>query len=122
MRKKSKPKSYDQVLFGILAYEFDFSDPAETEIKIKRRLRSRKAGPYSQDRVGLLRRLKNSLQTEILRHEKSRYYLGPHGPYAAMEDFDVKKLAKDHHKKFSDVSLPDLELFIPFAVLTYYLR
>jgi hypothetical protein len=103
-------------------YEFDFSDRAETELKIKRRLHSRKAGPYSQDRVDLLRRLKNELQKEIGRHEKSRYYLDIHGRYAAMEDFDVKKLVKDAHKKFPDVALSDLELFVPFAVFTYYLR
>src|SRR3954451_3914073 len=90
--KKQPTKTADAVILEVLAYEFDFHPRARAEGKIRRRLRYYDLGPYKQERVDLLRRLKDEAQTEIHRRERSRYFVGRHGEYAAMEDFDRERL------------------------------
>jgi hypothetical protein len=120
--KQRKPETAAEVILGVLVYEFDSHDRAEAETKIKKRLRYYKLGPYTQAEVDLLRRLKDSLQKEIGNYRESKYYMGSHGKWAAMEDFDTRRLIADYSAMFPGVSPKELEWFVPFAVFTYYLR
>jgi hypothetical protein len=122
MAKRRKPDNPDQVIFSVLVYEFRADEHGKSEATIRRRLRYHGLGPYDQERVELLRRLKDSLRVEIGRHQHSRYYLEPHGEYAAMEDFDVPRLVDDCCAEFLEVARADIESFVQFAVFTYYLR
>ena len=121
-KKKKRETTADTVILQKLAYEFDFSDRAETERKIKQGLRYYKCGPYDQDRVGLLRSLKDQLQQEIHKYSKSQYYLQSTGKYAAMEDFDVDRMIKDYRANFPAVPATEIEWFVPHAIFLYYLR
>lgn len=122
MAEKSNPNTPDKVILGVLVDEVPRIKNKESEAKIKKRLRYHKLGPYEQDRVELLRRLKNSLQEEIGRFDRSRYYLESHGRYAAMEDFDVPRMVDDFCAEFPEIERSEIEWFVPFAVFTYYLR
>jgi hypothetical protein len=123
MKARAGPgKTADGVTLGVLAYEFDFDDRAEAERKIKRRLRYHGFGPYRQDRVDLLRRLKDEVQGEIHRSSRSRYYTGGHGRYAALEDFDVVRMVRDFAETFPQVPEAEIAAFMPFAVYLYYMR
>jgi hypothetical protein len=112
----------DSIILGELSYEFDFTNPTEVEQKIKKRLRYYKCGPYDQERVDLLRSLKNELQAEVLKHEKSKYYIQSTGEYAAMEDFDIHRITEDACRQFTEVPRSEIESFVQQAIFVYYLR
>jgi len=59
---------------------------------------------------------------EVQRGGRSRYFVGSHGKYAAMGDFDVQRKTQDLVKSYPDVSGEVIEAFVPFAVYLYYLR
>jgi hypothetical protein len=120
--KQRKPETAAEVILGVLVYEFDFDDPRETETKIKKRLRYYKLGPFEQAEVDLLRRLKDSLQAEIGKFGESKYYAGPHGKYAAMENFDTGRMIADYKAMFPEVRAAKIEWFVQFAVFSYYIR
>ena len=122
MANSSKPDTADKVILAVLVYEFRTSDHHESHATIKKRLRYYKFGPYDQDRVEVLRRLKDSLKKEIGRQHRSRYCLGSHGKYAAMEDFDVPQIVDDYCVDFPEVERCTIEWFVPFSVFAYYLR
>lgn len=110
----------DSVVLSVLIYEF--SDRADSERKIRRRLRYHKLGPYDQQRVDLLRRLREETLDEIMRLSASRYYTGSHGEYAAVEDFDFERMAGDLARAYPDVPEPEIRAFVPYAIVTYYVR
>jgi hypothetical protein len=121
-KKKPTTKSADAVILDVLGYEFAFNDPAESERKIRRRLRYHGCGPYRQERVNLLRRFKDQVQHEIHNGRESRYYVGSTGRYAAMEDFDVERLIRDLAASYPDIPAAEVAAFVPFAVYLYYMR
>ena len=92
MKKKKKPATYEGEVLAVLAFEFDFSDRAESERKIKRHLRDKKLGPYDQDRIDILRRFKDDLRKELGKCNRSQFYTGFHGKYADMLDWDFGAL------------------------------
>jgi hypothetical protein len=120
--KRWKPDTPEKVILGVLLYEFSSDEQQKSQAKIKRRLRYHQLGPYDQERVDVLRRLKDSLQQEISGRHRSRYYLGTHGRYAAMEDLDVARIVEDYSKAFPTIARSEIEWFVPNAVYTYYLR
>jgi hypothetical protein len=120
--KKRPTKTADAVILEVLAYEFGFDDRAQAEGKIRRRLRYYGLGPYQQERIDLLRRLKDEIQSEIPRWEQSRYFVGRHGAYAAMEDFDGDRLTRDLSGSYPDLPQEEIAAFVPAAIYLYYLR
>jgi hypothetical protein len=115
-------KSADAVILDVLAYEFAFDDRAEAERKIRRRLRYHGVGPYRQERIDLLRRLKDQIKAEVQHGERSRYFVGSHGEYAAMEDFDVQRMTRDLATSYPEVPQAEIAAFVSFAVYLYHLR
>jgi len=115
-------RTADSVALEVLAYEFDADDTAESERKIRRRLRYHGLGPYRQDRVDLLRRLKDEIQAEIHRSTRSRYYTPSQSRYAALEDFDVARMVRDYAAAFPQVPQAEIAAFVPFAVYLYHMR
>lgn len=122
MVTRRKPDTPAQVILGVLVYEFRPEDRSKSEETVKRRLRYYRVGSYDQNQVDLLRRFKESLAAEISLRAGSRYYLGPHGTFAALEDFDVERMVADYHAAFPDVGVSEIEWFVPFALYVYYLR
>jgi hypothetical protein len=120
--KKRPTKTADAVILDVLVYEFGFDDRIEAEGKIRRRLRYYHLGPYQQVRVDRLRRLKDEIQEEVHRHERSGYFVGRHGEYAAMEDFDVERLTQDLSASYPDVPREEIAGFVSAAIYVYYLR
>src|SRR5919198_956397 len=100
MPKQTEPETYDFELFKILAEEFDFDDKADAERAIKRKLRRSKLGEYRQDRVDLLRSLKNELQNEVSLRERSKYHVGSPEPRALPTDFDYERMVADYLRKY----------------------
>jgi hypothetical protein len=119
---KKRPATYESEVLGVLAYEFPFSDKAEVEAKIRGRLKRKKLGPYDPERIDLLRRLKDELQEEISRCEKSGYFTLHHGKYCDMRDFDVPRLTMDMIERYPQIPKEEVENFVPFCVFNYYLR
>lgn len=113
---------YDQVALGYLVYEFSEKEVAVTDLKIRRSLSRRKLGRFDAERIGRLRQLKNAARTEIDKGAKSAFFRGPHGHYVEMADFDVDGLAADLAAKFPAIPAGRIGEFVPFAILTYYLR
>ena len=120
MKSREKPPpSLDEISLGVLVHEFPATDRSETERKIRRRLSMKKQGEYDPNRIALLRRFKDSIQTEIMRGAASRYYVGPCGtlnpagvPYVDVEDFA---------KQFPAIPKPVIDQFVGFAVFVYHL-
>ncbi len=124
-----RPASYETVVLGILAQEFDFSDPVEFEEKVKVAIRTRHLGSYDPARVQLLRRFKTTVQNEVLQGENSQYFIGRHGgkapsggTYGDMDDFDRGRMAEDYGKVFSELSRETIEGFLKLAMVLYYLK
>jgi hypothetical protein len=120
--KKRTAKSADAVILDVLAYEFPFDDRAEAERKIRRSVRYHGRRPYPQERMELLRRFKDEVQSEIHRGARSRYFAGRRGRYAAMEDFDLGRMIEDFHRSYPDMHRKALTAFAPFAVYLHHLR
>jgi hypothetical protein len=120
--RRWKPDSPAKVILGVLLYEFGQDDHTKSEEAIKRRLRYYKLGKYDQGQVDVLRRLKDSLQDEIGRYDRSQYFLGHQGKYSSLQDFDVKRMVAEYSEAFPEVGLSELAWFVPFALYAYYLR
>jgi len=119
---KKSDESYDWACFQILAYEFEEDDPGEAERKIRRKLSRSHLGAYDHERIAKLRSLKDELQREIGLFDRSKYYVGPKGPYAALVDFDVDQLVEDFAARYPTIAKDDLRGVVGFALYLYYLR
>ena len=104
MKKKKDPPTYEDEVLAGLAFEFFFSDHAESERRIKRRLRDKKLGPYDQERVDTIWQFKDDVQEEHEKFSKSRFYDRTDGKYADMQDWDFDALLEHMKKKHSNVS------------------
>jgi hypothetical protein len=121
-QKRPTPRSADEAILDVLVWESPFDDPKEAERKIRRRLRYHDIGPYQQERVDLLRRLKNETYREIRREGQSRYFAGQRGEDSAVEDFDINRLIGDLAASYPDVPREAIERFIPWVIYLHYLR
>ena len=120
--KKKRSSTYETEALDALAYEFPFSDKAEAEAKIRTRLRRKKLGPFDPQRINLLRRLKDDLQKEISKFEKSIYFTYRHDKYCDMQDFDIPRLTRKMIERYPLIPKKEIENFVPFCVLLYYLK
>jgi hypothetical protein len=120
--KRKPPRCADSVALEVLLEEFGTNDHAESERKIRRRLRDNKLGPYLQDRISMLRRLRNELVNEVCRCGRSRYFLGGHGCYANLNDFDIARMAEDWAGLYPEVPKEVIAAFLPGVVYLYYMR
>ncbi|HEX7506956.1 MAG TPA: hypothetical protein VF550_09300 [Polyangia bacterium] len=119
---ESKKETYEWVCYTILAYEIAGESAALAERKIKRKLRVAELGPYDQERVDSLRRLRDVLKREIRLYSKSKYYRGPTGTTANLEDYDFDKLVEDTCRDFPAISEVDMRGIVNFSLYLYYLR
>ena len=119
---EKKGQTYDFICFTDLAYEFAFTEKAEIEKKIKRRLKYHKLAPCSQQRVDYLRQLKIELHAEISSEAKSKYFHKLISRYSDLTDFDIDLMTTDFIKKYDKVDETDMKSFIGFAIYVYHLR
>ena len=118
---KKRPTTYENEVLAVLAYEFPSSTKTEAEAKIKARLKRKKLGAFDAERVGLLRKLKDDLQVEIGKAQQSKYHTGMHGKYVDVSDFDVERLTADIIQRYPQIAPIEIESFVPFCILIYYL-
>ena len=104
-----------------LIYEFSFTDPTRTDSLIKRRLRRAALGPFDAERSTRLRALKNLVQAEVDKRERSRFYIGTHSRYAELGDFDISRLTAFVRASEPSVTAPEARWFAQFAVFVYHL-
>jgi hypothetical protein len=122
MTQAESPESYDTVCFRILAYEFETDDPKDFDKKVRRKLKSSGLGAYAPERVAVIRALKNDLQAEIQKFDRSKYFVSTKGPYANSTDFDVDKIARDYSRRYPSIATDDMRGIVSFAIYIYYLR
>jgi hypothetical protein len=126
MKNKTAP-TYDGEALGVLAYEFPFSDKAEAEDKIRKRLKRKKLGDFDPDRILLLRRFKDQVQMEVGKQAGSSYYRGPADDkvrlqkYVELNDFDVPRLTADMIAAYPGIAGQEIEWFVRFAVSIYHM-
>jgi hypothetical protein len=117
------PASFESEVLSILAFEFSTSQHAESDRRIKRRLRDKKLGPYDATRVANLRALKDDVQMEVSTGwQKSRFYKSLGGAYAALGDWRLKPFARHLARRHSQISPVAITRFLPYAIFLYYLR
>ena len=113
---------YDKAALGFLVYEFHQDDISETNKKIKRKLKRDKLGDFNEERIKLLRELKDSVKKEINKITNSKYYTPIDGKYSDINDFDSEKMAEDYSKKYESISRSVITNFIEFSIYVYHLR
>jgi len=94
----------------------------ESEAKIKRKLRTKKLGQYDSQRVTRLRCLKDAVQTEITKCDKSKYYSKLAGEFANMKDFDTLRMTKDFAAAFPEVPKQSIHEFVEYLIYLHYIR
>jgi hypothetical protein len=125
LKRRSRHQSIDEVVLAALRHEYSASNPEATDAKIRRSLRY-----YGYDveqgmrRVSTLRTFKNRLLRELGRPRESSYYVRAPGKqgFAALEDFDVKRLSDDCTEAFPSVQSWLVGAFVRQAIYLYYLR
>src|SRR4029453_10302832 len=122
MAETRKLTAYDDAVLTNLAWEFSFTDIKETEAKIKRKLRAKKLGKYDQQRVDRLRRLKDAVETEVKKCDKSKYYSKLAGEFADMKDFDTLRMAEDFVTVFPEVPKQSIHEFVEYFIYLHYIR
>lgn len=122
MTRSRAPSTYEGEALAVLAWEFPTSNKADSERKIRGRLRRKKLGPYDAARIERLRQLKDALQAEIGRDSASRYFLGRHGHYSEMADFDTARMTADFAAEWPELTLEEMSGFIGTCLFNYYLR
>ena len=114
-------ETFNSVALRALIYEFSFSDPRRTNALIKRRLRRATLGPFDAERITRLRALKNLVQTEVDKRERSRFFIGTHSRYAEIADFDIGRLTALVRASGPSVTAREARWFAQFAVFVYHL-
>lgn len=114
--------SYDCICFNCLAYEFDPTESKETERKIKNRLRYRGAGPYDQERVEYIRKLRGDLYREFAAPAESKYYSKTDSEFSTPDDFNIDIMTEDYSRIYNRIDEDDIRQMMLFAEYLYYLR
>ena len=115
-------QTYDFICFSSLLYELSDSESVITEKKIKRLLRYYGLGPYQQERIDLIRAIKEDLRKEFSLRAKSQYFVDSENELDEMEDFELDKMKSDYLKKYKSISDTDMMEFLKSAIYLYYLR
>jgi hypothetical protein len=122
MAETRKLTAYEDAVLTILAREFSSTDTKESEAKIKRKLGAKKLGKYDQQRVDQLRRLKDAVQTEVKKCDKSKYYSKLAGEFADMKDFDTLRMTEDFAAAFPEVPKQSIHEFVEYFIYLHYIR
>ena len=122
MAETRKLTAYEDAVLTILAREFSCTDSKVTEAKIKRKLSAKKLGKYDQQRVNRLRRLKEAVQTEVRKCDKSKYYSKLAGEFAAMTDFETLLMTEDFAAAFPEVPKLSIHEFVEYFIYLHYIR
>ena len=107
---------------SVLRYEFSASEHAESEQKIKRRLRDKKLGPFDAERVSQLRALKDDMMSELRKTDKSRFYKSAERGCSDLGDWRFDTLLRHFQRRHPKVPADAIGGFLPFAIYIYYLR
>jgi hypothetical protein len=124
-KKRTTPKeppTYEAEVLAVLAFEFSESEHAESDRKIKRRLRDKHLGAYEQARIDALRTFKDDVQRELQSTTQSKFYAGSHGHYGDMQDWHFDELKRHFAQRHSPLSEATIAGFLPHAIYLYYLR
>ena len=115
-------RSYEDEVLSVLAFEFSVKDHSESERKLKRRLREKGLGSFDEGRISRIRELKDDIQAELGKSNRSKFYTGPNGKYSNISDWDVDGLLGHLKKNYSEVPESAIDSFLPYAIYIYYLR
>ena len=116
--KKKKTTTERAILYKIWC-ELEI-DRTETERNIKQSLRYYKCGPYDQERVDLLRVLRDRLMDEFCKRERSQYYLGGDVcTYSELRHFDIARMIDDFHALFPNIAKTEFEYIVPQMQIYY---
>ena len=115
-------ESRELASFQILADEIAGTDPSKTQARIRRRLQRSGLGKYDQARVEQLRRLRDDLEQEIRKFNKSKYFIPSASELASLEDFDFDRLTHDFCDRYPSMDKIDMAGIVGFALYYYYLR
>lgn len=102
--KTKAPRTYEEEVLSVLAFEFSVKGHAVSERKLKRRLREKKLGPYDEKRISIIRDLKDDLQAELGKGDRSKFCTYSGGKYADMSDWDLGGLLGHMEKRHPGVS------------------
>jgi hypothetical protein len=119
---KPEENTYDWLCYQVLAYEIDEEPSSLAERRIKRKLRSAGLGKYDQSRVDLLRRVRNAIKGEVRLYAKSKFYRGPTGATAGLDDYDFDGLVGHFRNVFPEISDWDMRTIVNFSLYLFYLR
>ena len=122
MARTKGSRSYDDEVLSVLAFEFSVKDRAESERKLKRRLREKGLGSFDERRISRIRELKDDIRVELGKCNRSEFYTGSSGRYSEISDWDVDGLLGHLKKNHPDVSESAIDSFLPYAIYIYYLR
>jgi len=114
--------TYYYICFTVIAFEFDITEKADTEQKIKKKLKYHKLGKYDQSKIDNVRNLKNELLFEISRNTKSRFYKGSKSQYASLNDFDTQTMINELGIRYSCIDKNELTGIINYALYLYHLK
>ena len=114
--------AYDDVVLGVLVYEFAPRNVPASDRQIRGRLKQRGLGAFDPTRIERLRRFKDELQLEIHKADASAYFVGRRGRYCAVQDFDVPRLVRDMKSRYPRLRRRRIDWFVPLCVFTYYVR
>jgi len=122
MAETKKLTAYEDAVLTILAREFSVTDTKETEAKVKSKLRAKMLGKYDQQRVNRLRCLKDAVQAEVKKCDKSKYYSKLAGEFAAMKDFETLRMTEDFAAAFPEVPKQSIHEFVEYFIYLHYIR
>jgi len=115
-------ESRDLAIFQYLAYEMPGEDSKKTNEKIRRKLRRSGLGDYDQAQVDRLRSLRDDLEQEIRKFDRSQYYKPSQIEFASLDKFDCERMVRDFGNAYPSVSRSDVGSIVGFALYYYYLR
>lgn len=121
-KKAPDPAAYDRAVLEVLLMEFSHSNRADIDDQIRQRLQRERLGPWDEERIERLRRLKDDLQSEISPIHPSHFKREGGGEYAKIEDWDRGALLEHFKLRHPQVSERALEDILVRAIYYYYLR
>lgn len=122
MSRTKEPPTYESEALAVIAFEFTPSRRAESERKIKRRLRDKKLGPYDKARIDTIRSFRDDVYTELSKGTRSKFWLGSHGPYADLQDWNLDGLLSHYEQEHPEIPKEAIGRFMPYAIYLYYMR
>lgn len=123
-KKRNLPesRSYEGEVLAVLAYEFSPDDRADSDRKIKRRLREKKLGKFETQRIEALRAFQVDLLRELTRPVESPFYRGASGPFSNTTDWNYDQLVEGMVRRHPGVPRDAISGFMAYAIYLYYLR